>query len=343
MKRRKSLLLFTILGQAIFTLATAFTGDYVQFVWAQVLTRVFGYAEEMLCFVVIGEEVAAGARGWANGTISAFDYLGAGVAALVFAVVNFLPYGWRAIYVIGAVPLFLVAYLRRRLPETRRFAARENVKAVTSRGAQTLALLRDIARQYPKRVIIIVIAAAAFGFAISPATVLGSLYLQTVYHYKVWQTTALFIPGGLVGLGLAISAGRLSDRIGRKPMAIAIVALAGVCFALFYSGVPAVWMPLLWVLSFFGFFSGDALVAGFALEIVPTHYRATVSGLRYLVEIGAGAISLALEGRLYDHFHAHGPAIQLLLAAIPITLIAILFLPEPAGKSLEEMTGERPS
>ena len=98
-------------------------------------------------------------------------------------------------------------------------------------------------------------------------------------------------------------------------------------------------MPPLWTLAFFGFFSGDTLVAGFALEIVPTHYRATVSGLRYLVEISMGAVALLLEGHLYDHFHAHAPAIQLLLATIPITLIAILFLPEPAGKTLEELSG----
>ena len=71
---------------------------------------------------------------------------------------------------------------------------------------------------------------------------------------------------------------------------------------------------------------------------MPTKYRATVSGLRYLVEIIGGAVSLILEGRLFDHFHAHGPAIQLLLAAIPVSLAALLFLPEPAGKSLEEMT-----
>ena len=51
------------------------------------------------------------------------------------------------------------------------------------------------------------------------------------------------------------------------------------------------------------------------------------------------ALALLLEGHLYDHFHAHGPAIQWLLATIPITLIAILFLPEPAGKTLEEMSG----
>src|SRR5580698_7107317 len=100
---RRRLLLFTIFGQAVFTLATAFAGDYVQFVWAQTLTRVFGYAEEMLCFVVIAEEVAASARGWANGTLSAMDYTGAGLASLVFLGVNILPYGWRAIYVIGAV------------------------------------------------------------------------------------------------------------------------------------------------------------------------------------------------------------------------------------------------
>ena len=96
-------------------------------------------------------------------------------------------------------------------------------------------------------------------------------------------------------------------------------------------------MPVLWISSFFGFFSGEAMISGFALEIVPTHYRATVSGLRYVVYIGAGAVSLALEGQLFDHFHSHGPAIQTLLCTIPITLAALIFLPEPAGKTLEEM------
>ena len=53
---RRRLLLVTIFGQAVFTLATAFTDSYATFVGAQFLTRVFGYAEEMLCFVVIVEE-----------------------------------------------------------------------------------------------------------------------------------------------------------------------------------------------------------------------------------------------------------------------------------------------
>jgi putative MFS transporter len=334
---RRRLLLITLFGQATFTLMTAFTGNYEQFVIAQVLTRVFGYAEEMLCFVVIAEEVAAAARGWSNGTLSALYYLGAGVAALVFMAVNLLPYGWRAIYMIGALPLFLVAYLRRRLPETQRFAAREGAMKAASKLTATFRMLRDLATEYPARILTVIIAAGAFGFAISPATVLGSKYLQSAYHYEPWQASITMIACGLVSIGLAILSGKLSDRIGRKPMAFTIVALAGVGFYFFYSGVDPVWMPPLWLIAFFGFFSGDALIAGFALEIVPTAYRATVSGLRYVVEISMGALSLALEGRLFDQFHAHGPAIQWMLAAIPVTLIAILFLPEPAGKNLEEL------
>ena len=274
---RRRLLLITLFGQAAFTLFTAFTTDYNSFVLAQFLTRLFGYAEEMLCFVVIAEVVASNARGWANGTLTAMYYFGAGMASLVFALVNLLPYGWRAIYVIGALPLFAVAYLRQRLPETERFTAHERLG---SKGAQALRLVRDIARQYPRRVALVVIAASAFGFAISPATVLAQKYLQDTYHYSPGEVTMLLIPGGLLGLAMAILAGRFSDRVGRKPMAFAIVSLAAVCFFLFYSGVPGWAIPPLWILAFFGFFSGDVLVAGFALEIVPTQYRATVSGLR---------------------------------------------------------------
>jgi len=336
---RRRLLLVTIFGQAIFTLATAFSADTAQFLGAQILTRVFGYAEEMLCFVVIAEEVAAGARGWANGTISALDYIGAGLASLVFAAVTLLPYGWRSMYVIGAVPLLVVGFLRRRLPETQRFAIKEKGAVAVSRLQETLALLRALARDYPGRVATILAAVAAFGFAEGPATVLAQKYLQSSLHYSPGQVTLLLVPGGLIGLALTIATGRISDRIGRRPAAMIMAGLMGLCFWLFFSPIPSWAVPPLWVLAFWGFFSGSALMAGFALEIVPTQYRATVSGLRYMVEIGMGGIALLLEGPLYDHFGAHGPAIRVCLLTIPVTLAALLLLPEPAGRSLEEMAG----
>ncbi len=333
---RRRLLLVTIFGQATFTFASAFAPDFRAFAIAQILTRIFGYAEEMLCFVVIAEEIAAGARGWANGALTFFYFTGAGFAAGLFGAVNILPYGWRALYFIGAIPIFLVGLLRRRLPETRRF---ESQSPAGLKKEAAFDLLKALAREYPRRVIVAITAAAAFGFALSCPTFLAQKYLQDTYHYTPGQVSAVLIPGGLVALFLSIAAGRLSDRLGRKPVAMGMAMLTGISFFLFFSPAPAWAVAPLWVLGFLGFFSGDTLIAGFALEIVPTQYRATVSALRYVAEIGFGAVALTLEGHLYDRFQAHGPAIQWMLAAIPVTLAAILLLPEPAGKTLEEMSG----
>lgn len=336
---RRRLLLYTVFGQALFTLATAFSGTYIQFVWFQVLTRVFGYAEEMLCIVVIVEEVGANLRGWSAGTLSALNYTGAGLASICFAFVNVLPGHWRALYVIGGCSMFFVALLRRGLPETKRFEVRHaEVQRLHARIGGALDLLRRIAKEYPGRIALILLVAAAWGFAIGPATVLQNKYLQQTLGFLPWQTTALAVPGGFLALGLNILMGRASDRIGRKRALFAMMLTCGAGYGAFYSGLPGAYAAPLWILSFFAFFSADALLAALAIEIVPTAYRATVGGLRYLVSIFMGGVSLFLEGTWYDVFHAHGPAISVSLATIAIALVGILFLPEPAGKVLEEIS-----
>jgi MFS family permease len=293
----------------------------------------------MLCIVVVVEVVTAGVRGWAVGGLSMLLYTGAGLASLCFAFVTILPGHWRALYVIGGLSLFFVAFLRRRLPETERFKLRhEEVVHVGARIGGALDMMRRIAREYPGRIALILIIVSAYGFAMAPAVVLANKYLQQTLHFAPWQTTALVIPGGLVALWLNVFAGRMSDRFGRKPVTIILMSVSGVCFAFFYSGMHGWPVAPLWVLSYFAYFSTDALTSGFALEIVPTAYRATVSGLRYAFNTVLGGVSLALEGVWYDTFHSHGPAISIFLLAIPIALIGILFLPEPARRELEEIT-----
>jgi MFS family permease len=337
---RRRLLLVTIFGQAAFTLATAFSQTYPQFVWFQVLTRVFGYAEEMLCVVVIVEEVAAAARGWAAGTLSALTYTGAGLASLCFGFVTVLPGHWRALYVIGGCSMFFVAFLRRRLPETKRFQIRhEQVERLHARIGGAFDLVRRMLAEYPGRIFLVLVIAGAWGFAIGPATVLQNKYLQQSLGFLPWQTTLLLVPGGLVALWLNILMGRVSDRIGRRLSVFLMMLLAGVGYSIFYSGLHGWFIPPMWIVSFFAFFSVEALLAALAIEIVPTAYRATVGGLRYMVEIFMGGVSLFLEGTWYDRFHAHGPAISVALAAIVISLALIFFLPEPAGKVLEDISG----
>jgi MFS family permease len=336
---RRRLLLFTIFGQAAFTLATAFSQTYGQFVWMQVLTRVFGYAEEMLCIVVIVEEVAATVRGWAAGTLAALTYTGAGLASLCFAAVNFLPGHWRALYVIGGFSMFFLAFLRRRLPETKRFEIRhEEVEKLHARIGGALDMVRRLMREYPGRILLIALVVGAWGFAIGPGTVLAASYLQKTLHYAPWQASALMIPGGLLALWLNILVGRLSDRFGRRLVVFLMMSGCGIAYAVFFSGVQGWVVPALWIAAFFGFFSADSLIKGFSAEIMPTAYRATIGGFAYATEIMSGGVALGVEGKWYDHFHAHGPAISVSLLAIPIALVGILFLPEPAGRALEDIS-----
>jgi len=338
---RRRLLLFTIFGQGLATLASGFAQDYAQFVWLQIATRVFGYAEEMLCYVVIAEEIAAAARGWSSGTLAAMYYAGGGVASIAFAAIALLPYGWRSLYVIGSVPILLVGLLRRYLPETKRFEVREHeVEKFASRFAGFMDMSRRLAREHPRRLTAILIAAAAYGFAIWPAAILGQKYLQDVLQFTPPQVTLLILPGGLVAVVFNILAGRLSDWVGRKIVIFAALLIATASFGSFYSGIHWQYVALLWVPGFFGFLCADSLFQGFTAEIMPTAYRATVAGMRYLVSILSGAVSLALEGPLYDLFHAHGPAVIVLLAAMPIAMIALLRLPEPAGRTLEDIAAE---
>jgi Sugar phosphate permease len=338
---RRKLLLITIVGQALATLATGFAQDYTQFVWCQILTRAFGYAEEMLCYVVIAEEVSATARGWSTGTLAAMNYLGGGIASLVFAFVTLLPYGWRSLYIIGSLPLFLMAYMRRRLPETQRFETREKEAVkISSRIAAAVAQIKAMAEDYPSRLTGILVTAAAFGFAVWPAEFLWPKYLQSDFGFKAYQTTLLIIPGGLAAVVFNILVGRISDKVGRRVMAIAGCAMAMLGFAAFYSGLHIPYLPLTWIIAFTGFLIADALIAGLSAELVPTAYRATVSGLRYLTAILSGAVSLALEGPLYNVFHTHGMAVLVLMSVMPIAMLALLTLPEPAGRTLEEISGE---
>jgi putative MFS transporter len=338
---RRRLLLFTIVGQAIATLATGFAQDYAQFVWFQVITRVFGYAEEMLCYVVVAEEIAARARGWANGTMAGMYYAGGGIAGVVFAAITYLPYGWRAMYVIGSVPLFLVAYLRRYLPETQRFEAREHeVQKLSSRIGGALDLTRRLLHEHPKRVLMMLIAISAYGFAIWPAAIFGQKYLQSVLHFTPGQTAMVVLPGGAIAAVLNILAGKLSDRLGRRAVIFGACFIAMVSFGVLYSGLKWDYVAYMWAVGFFGFVCADSLFAGLSAEIFPTAYRATVSGLRYLFSILFGALSLALEGPLYNRLGGHGPALIVLLGTMPIAMIALLKLPEPAGRSLEDIADQ---
>jgi putative MFS transporter len=340
---RRRLLLITIFGEAFFTVVTAFSQTYLQFVAAQILTRVFGYCEEALCFVVMAEEIDVGLRGWSTGALAGMNALGGGLASIVFALVNILPFGWRALYLVGGASLFLLALFRRRLPETARFETeRDDRQARNIPEGSVLQAMAGLAREYPGRLSVLLICMFSAGFAFEPAAVLMAKFLQEHDHYQPWQITVLFIGGGTFAVWGNVFAGRSSDRFGRKRTLIVTMLVGVVSFGALYAGSGFVESAIAWVFAIFGYLGSAALLAGYPAEIFPTRYRATAATLRYTTITLGGALSLALEGPLYDLLHGHGPAILVLLAAAPVSIVAVCFLPEPARRALEDVSGDGP-
>jgi MFS family permease len=331
---RRGLLIATVAGMAVATLWTAFTQSTVEFVAVQTLARICAYTEELLCIVVIAEEFGERTRGWAIGQLGALAALGAGGAALVFGFVTLLPFGWRAIYVIGAIPLIWLLWARRTLPETRRFRERQSL------GART-GPLASLVRNYPGRLALLICAAVPYAFGMATAVLFTSKVLQSTHGWQPWQVTVLTIGGGMFAILGNVAAGTMSDRFGRKTVLSATVVISAVSFALFYTWASGLWLALFWTLALFTYLATDIMIAALGAELFPTSHRTVASSIRLFAWLAAGSVALLVEAELFERLGSHNAAIPWLLATTPLALVPIWFLPESATKSLEDIAAER--
>ena len=338
---RRRLLLVTILGFTVCTFGTAFAQNAAQFMVLQLLGRVFITAETLLAVVVLAEELHARDRGWGIGMLGALGSLGHGLSAGVFAAVDVLPFGWRALYLAGVVPLLFLAYFRRRLPETRRF---EEQKATWDDEQGLTGGLRPIihlARMYPARVAVLSLALFPFEFVISTAYTFMPKTLQEVHGYTPGQVTLVFIVGGALGILGNVVAGQLGDRFGRKPVLSIAMVVNAMALAAFYNTEG--WaIPLIWVLAVFTILAIGILFKALGTELFPTSHRSTASGMRMVVGTLGSIAGLSLEGTLYQMTGSHAAAITWMtpMLVFPPLVIALL-LPETAQRELEEVSPER--
>ncbi len=340
---RRRLLLATILGFTVCTFLTAFVRSAPEFAALQCLARVFIAGEAMLAVVVIVEEFDADTRGWGIGMLAALGTLGGGVAAIVFSVVNVLPFGWRALYVLGVVPLLLIAWFRRTLSETPRFERHRETRAAAFGLSAALEPFRNLARMYPVRILALCAALFPVAFVFDTSVLFVSKFLQDVHHYSPANVALMYLTiGALVPFGSVMS-GRLGDRFGRKRILILGSLTNTAAVACFYH-VAGIWVPLAWGVMVMTFSMVLVLFSALGGELFPTSYRSTASGVRAVVATLAAALGLWTEGRLYGVVGSHAAAITLMLVVVPLApLIVAVTLPETAARELEDIAPERPS
>jgi predicted MFS family arabinose efflux permease len=235
------------------------------------------------------------------------------------------------------VPLLWIAWLRRRIPETRRFEdAREARRGETGLAA-TLRPLRDLVRLYPRRMLALCAAIAPSALVTITAAGFVSKYLQDAQGWKPGQVTLLYAVAGFLVFVSTVASGSLADRLGRRRVMAGALLLNTVGIAGFYHTTGG-WIVASWVLMMACGVGVDVLFGALGSELFPTSYRSTASGVRSAVGTVAGSAGLWLEGWIFPMAGSHAQAITWMLGLAWIApVVVLLLLPETARRELEEI------
>jgi putative MFS transporter len=338
---RRRLLLVTIVAYTLLTGATAFAPSAEVFVSLQFLARTFITAEIVLAMVVVAEEFDADSRGWGIGALSALALCGHGLALALFSLVNVLPYGWRALYAVGLVPLVLIAVLRRGLPETPHFERHAAARGTPASLRGTLQPLADLVRVYPGRAAALGSVAFLLAFAERAAGFFAAKYVQEAHAWQPADYALLGFVGGFFAIFANTLAGRWSDRFGRRRLAVLFLALHPPLVIAFYNG-PGSSLPPLWIGMTFSGMAASVLLRTFATELFPTSYRSTAAGAAAVVTTVGASLGLAAQSVLYGVLGSHWEAISVLvLTALAAPFVVGLAFPETSGRDLDEISPER--
>lgn len=118
---RRKLLIATIAMFSILSGLTAFAWSATSFVILKFFTITFSSAEGAIALVILVEEMNADVRGLTVGLLGAISAGGFALAAIGFAVIEVVPFGWRGLFALAFIPLLLVIPLWKLLPESNRY------------------------------------------------------------------------------------------------------------------------------------------------------------------------------------------------------------------------------
>jgi MFS transporter, MHS family, proline/betaine transporter len=280
-------------------------------------------------------------RGWYGGwqwaTVALGLAAGIAAAAVLSAVLpgpELHRWGWRLAF-LAALPLGLVGlYIRRRLEETPGFQAVQRREPSRTPLADTL---RTARRQLVVGFALVAAATATFNifYVFLPS------HLATTGRAPLSRALAGAVVGLLVGTAVAPVAGRLSDRVGRRPVVL------GGGLALLLVTVPACWLiqrgatgALLLGYIAIGLALGVLALSSYLAELFPTRLRYSGLSLTYgLASVLFGGTAPVLAALLARRAGGALPAAWYASAVTAVALACLLMAPETTDPSLDEETG----
>ena len=328
----------------VFALGSAIAPDVISFTGVQIGFNALRGALLAALVVVMTERASDASRAAGQAWLGLAGAAGGGLALGLAASADQLPGGWRAFWVVAALPVFAIAPVRRALAETDRFArARDQGQVASARASD---LFRGA---WGSRSIGLLIVAA-----LRPISLIA---ISTWPFYHMVRTLGLAPPvaslvylvgGGIGQVGNPLGAS-LANRWGRRPTAALgsiLVVASGVAFYWVPPGraVLAGLIPLMLVnqTAMSAFSVADRLIA---TELFPTPLRATFTGVATLMVAAAAMVASFGLSALSAPLGGLAPAITWLSLAtfVPATALFVWVVPETRGLTLEQASLEEPA
>ncbi|MBA4863020.1 MHS family MFS transporter [Streptomyces sp. PSKA54] len=341
---RKKALVFTLLLTGLGTFAVGLLPTYDQIgIWAAVilvlvrLIQGFGVGGEQGGAVLLTAEAAPPAR---RGFYASFVQLGSPAAYLIptglFALLTtqlsdeaFLAWGWRIPFLLSALVVVIGLFIRLRINESETFKAAKDTQAAQT--APVKLLLRDNRREVFGGLFTKFVEAAVFPFY----TVFLVAYAkdQGVDSGMVLNAVLIAIGAELVMIPLL---GRLTDRVGRRPvyLAAAVLNLLLVvpAFKAIQTGDMAVIVLLLIAGLAFGHAGTYAPQASYFPELFPSVAR--YSGISIVWQFGSmlasGPFTVVATALLLAGDGSFTWVAVYVAALIAVSILALCFMPETA-------------
>ena len=263
---------------------------------------------------------------------------------------------WRVLLGLGAVPAAAVVYLRSRMPESPRYQAHRRAQSEDVAGgvASSAAYVRTghetgLRAFLSNRRWLVLLAGTAgcwflldyayYGNTISTPQILGLISPGASTMTKIALQLGIFVIAAVPGYILAIA--RL-DRIGHRKLQFIGFAMMALCFLIIavVPGMTTTVAPFLIVYGisyFFTEFGPNMTTFVLPSEIFPVAMRTTGHGISAGIGKLGAFIGVFLFPLLQTSLGLRGTL--LLTAGVSVLGLALtLVLPEPAGRSLDDIT-----
>jgi MFS transporter, SHS family, lactate transporter len=328
---RRIPLMIDIIFYSVMELLTAFAPNFTVFLILRALFGIGMGGEWGLGASLAMESLPTKARGLFSGILQQGYAVGYLLAALVYWVV-FPYFGWRGLFVAGALPAFLVIYIRARVPES---PVWERERAESRPGLRMSILFKQHAALFVYAALLM----TAFNYMSHGTQDLYATYLQKQRGFDSDQTSqiAIVYAFGMICGGTLV--GHLSQSWGRRRVII-VAAICGMLLIPLWIFAPNT------ALLIIGGFLIQFMVQG-AWGVVPVHlnelsppkFRGTFPGLAYQLGNFAAAYAAQQQARLAEHFRLQNgePNYALTMAVVEaVVFVVIIFLaaigPEQRGK-----------